>query len=175
MKTVTIVRHAKSSWDNTDWSDLERPLNKRGLVDAPFMANVISNLKDMPDVFYSSPAVRAYTTALEYAKSFNFEKENIIVDRGIYERGKKHIINLIKLTDNKLSDIIIFGHNPDITSLASYFSGEFFDNMPTCGTLCVDFDIDTWQQIEEKNGTIRFFEYPKKYPKKDRIEFSNIE
>lgn len=173
MKIITLVRHAKSSWDNPDWSDLERPLNKRGLADAPFLADKISKKKNKPEKIYSSPANRALTTAKEYAKAFDYKLDDIIVEKGIYDYGKRHIINIIKALDNEINDVMFFGHNPDITSLSSYFSGEFFDNVPTCGTLCVEFDCNNWEEVTNINGKIVFYEFPKKYSKKERSGFTD--
>ncbi len=171
MKILTLVRHAKSSWDNPDWSDMERPLNKRGLADAPFMGNIISEKLEKPDMIFSSPAVRAHTTAIEYASAFKMKKEVILIDEGIYNFGKRHIINVVKNLDNALNNVMFFGHNPDITSLSSYFSGEFFDNVPTCGTVSIEFDTDKWSDLVDINGKLLFFEYPKLYSKKERFSY----
>ena len=171
MKTIILVRHAKSSWDDPEWDDFERPLNKRGKMDAPFMAELISSKLEQPDIFLSSPAQRALTTALEYAKAFGINENSISLDKKIYELGKRYILDKIKNLDEDFDSVILFGHNPDITSLSTYFSGEFFDNVPTCGTLCVDIDVASWKEIEDRNGSIRFYEIPKKYPKKERQQY----
>jgi phosphohistidine phosphatase len=171
MKFLTLVRHAKSSWDNPDWSDLERPLNKRGIIDAPFMANIISGKTDRPDRIFSSPANRAISTAKEYAKAFGIKESEIKVDEGIYNFGKRHILNIVQYLDNDIKNVFFFGHNPDITSLSSYLSGEFFDNVPTCGTVALQYDIDNWKDLANDKGKMLFFEYPKLYSKKDRQNF----
>lgn len=160
-RIITLVRHAKSSWDNPEWSDLERPLNKRGNKDLPMMSQLIASKIEKPDLIYSSPAVRAITTAKAYAEAFGFEQDKIIVDKEIYERGSRYIIELIKNINPKWKSIMIFGHNPDMTSLASYFTGDYFQNVPTSGTVCVEFDIKSWAEIDTRNGKLIFFEYPK--------------
>lgn len=171
MKILTLVRHAKSSWDNPEWSDMERPLNKRGMADAPFMADVIAKKLEKPDIIFSSPAVRAHTTAVEFALKLKINKDDIIIDKDIYNYGKRHILNIIKELDNSLTKVMFFGHNPDITSLSSYFSGEFFDNVPTAGTVAIQFDTDKWSDLLEKNGKLLFFEFPKLHSKKDRFSY----
>lgn len=163
MKTVVLVRHAKSGWDNPEWSDFERPLNKRGLRDAPFMGYLFKEKKINPEIIFSSPANRASTTANYFVEALGIKEKEIKYDRNIYERGSKYIINLLKEVDKSVDSVLIFGHNPDITSLSSYFSGEYFDNVPTCGTVCIDFGIKSWDEIDKINGKLRFFEYPKKY------------
>jgi len=169
MKTIILVRHAKSSWDNPDWSDFERPLNKRGNRDAPFIADVMKSKEILPDYIISSPAIRAKSTAIIFAKVLNYEQENIKFDLGIYEKGVNYIKKIISALDDHVSTAIIFGHNPDMTSLASYFTGEYFDNVPTCGVVCIDFEIDTWAKITNENGKLRFFLFPKLYFQKENL------
>lgn len=167
MKTIILTRHAKSSWDNPDWTDFERPLNERGLRDAPFIADVVSKLVVKPDLIISSSAVRAATTSRIFAKQLNYDENTIRFDKGIFERGPKYIIKILSELDDKLNLVMLFGHNPDMTSLYSYFSGDYMDNIPTCGSFCVDLEVDSWKHISDENGTIRFYEYPKKYFKKE--------
>lgn len=163
MKNLILIRHAKSSWDNPDWSDFDRPLNKRGLRDAPFMANLLSKKGISPDLIISSTAKRASETAQFFCEAFNYNFDNLQKDLGIYERGSKYIINLLSKLDNKINTVFIIGHNPDITSMATYFSGEFFDNVPTCGIIGVKFNFDAWENITTKNGELMFSEFPRNY------------
>jgi|YNPMSStandDraft_1061717.scaffolds.fasta_scaffold00004_41 phosphohistidine phosphatase len=167
MKRIILVRHAKSSWENPDWSDFERPLNKRGLRDAPFMADIVAKKIEKPDLIISSPAVRAATTCKYFAKAFSYNEKDIIFDENIYSKGSRYIINLIFQLDSNFNSVMIFGHNPDITSLFAYFTGEYIDNIPTCGVFAVEFDIKSWKEIENNNGKLIFYEYPKKYFPKD--------
>ncbi|MFP4369869.1 MAG: SixA phosphatase family protein [Candidatus Kapaibacterium sp.] len=168
MKKLILVRHAKSSWENDDWTDFERPLNDRGNKDAPIMADAIKDKGINPGLIISSPANRAVTTAKTYAQVLGYPEEAIITDMGIYEKGPKYIISLLKKTERKYDTVMLFGHNPDITSLASYFSGNHFDNVPTCGIVGIEFKINNWDDVETENGELSFFEYPKKY--KERLE-----
>jgi phosphohistidine phosphatase len=162
MKTIILVRHAKSGWDNPDMTDFERTLSSRGMSDAPNMAKFISLKISPPDKVISSSAVRAFTTAKFFAKEMDYLEESIIQDIGIYERGTKHIFKLIAELDENVSSVIVFGHNPDITSLSTYLSGEYFESVPTCSVICIDFEIETWTDIHNENGKVRFYEYPKK-------------
>jgi len=162
MKKIILVRHAKSGWDNPDLQDFERPLNKRGKTDAPIMAQILEKYKVFPDLLISSPAVRALTTANIFAETINYPPKKILTDKGIYEKGARYIIKLIANLNNSVNTVVVFGHNPDMTSLASYFVGDYFDNVPTCGIVAIEKDVDDWSKIEDGNSKLLFYEYPKK-------------
>lgn len=162
MKTLLLIRHAKSGWENPELSDFDRPLSVRGLTDAPIMADRINKLLGKPDKIYSSSATRAKTTALFFADSFRIDADVIVFDKLFYDNYAKSVKKTISLLDNSINTVAFIGHNPDITSLATYFSGEYFENIPTCGVVCIDFDTDNWDRLLEMNGVIRFYEYPKK-------------
>ena len=162
MKTLIIVRHAKSDWSNTDLNDFERNLNAKGMQDAPKIAELIATKIDKVDKIISSPATRALTTAKIFAKAFNYNENNIEKDLGFYERGVKYIKKIL-ISQKKDDDvIIIFGHNPTATSLVTYFTGESISELPTCSVACIDFDTDNWLSIDQTNGKLRFFESPAK-------------
>ena len=167
MKTLLLVRHAKSSWDSPEQSDFERPLNKRGHRDAPFMGKIIKQLNILPELIVSSPAKRAITTATYYAEELGYPVQNIIQDEIIYANGPKEILKMINQIDDSLNCIMVFGHNPDLSTLFNYLSDNEYGSLPTCGTICIDFEIDSWSNVGETDGTMRFFEHPKKYFKKN--------
>lgn len=126
MKTLTLVRHAKSSWDNKDWADIERPLNEKGLLDAPLMADVIAKkLHPKPDLILSSNALRAFSTANIFAQALGYNEDSVVIENGIYDRGTKYIIKLLKTQPDELDSILLIGHNPEVTSIATYFLGEY--------------------------------------------------
>lgn len=163
MKRIILVRHAKSGWDNPNLSDFERPLNKKGHKQAEFMSKLFVSKEIKPDLIVSSDALRAITTANYFAKQLGVSFNDIQQENAIYERGFKFIINFAKELDNEIETIMIFGHNPDITSLASYYCGEYFDSMPTCSIICIDFNSGSWSDTDSKNGKINFIEYAEKY------------
>lgn len=165
MKTLYLVRHAKSSWDNAEeLSDRERPLNKRGKRDAPKMAVLLAERNIIPDVLVSSPAVRAYTTAQVFAQVFDLKTKDIQLEEDIYEHGTsvEKILQIVQQLDDKHTSAMVFGHNPTFTELANCYSGTLIENVPTCGVVCIEFNVPTWKEVSEKNGKIAFFEYPKK-------------
>jgi phosphohistidine phosphatase len=167
MKNITISRHAKSSWDNPNLTDFERTLNQRGTRDAEFISNLVAKMLPKPDLFFSSPAQRAFETSLYYAQAFGMSEKEIIYDKGIYDKGIRYIINTIQILSDAHQNILLIGHNPDLTAFCTAFSGQYFDNIPTSGVVSIDFDVNTWQEAMQKIGTLKFYEYPKKYFKKD--------
>jgi phosphohistidine phosphatase len=166
MKKLILVRHAKSGWTNPNHTDFERELSERGLNDASILSALLPSKITKPDIFFSSPAIRALHTAKIFAEKFDLSSEKIVLDDGIYSKGTKYIINLLKSVKNEVGSTILFGHNPDITSLASYLSGEYFENVPTCGIVVIEFESDRWDKIEDKNGKLVLFDYPKLYKNK---------
>ncbi len=163
MKTLLIVRHAKSNWNEPDVSDFDRPLNKRGNRDAPFMGKLIMEKAGKPDLIYSSPAERAITTARFFALAMDYDSKDISQQKVIYEHGANAILRMMGKTPDNNNLVMVVGHNPDITYLANYLCDGSLDSLPTCSVACIDFDFDKWDMIAEKPGKLRFFEYPKKY------------
>lgn len=163
MKRLYLIRHAKSSWKNSDLADVDRPLNKRGQRDAPFMGKLLKKeYKVKPDLILSSPAKRALKTAKIIAKEITCPKRKIVTKDSLYASGIPAMLNVIQYLDDSLDEVMLFGHNPDLTSLANYLSNQQVDNIPTCGIFCVDFDIQSWQDVEKGKGIFKFFDYPKK-------------
>ncbi len=164
MKTLILVRHAKSSWNDSNLDDIQRPLNKRGLRDAPFMGKLLKETGIRVDRFISSPANRALTTARNFAAAFGLhEKDDITIKDLIYHESSRSIMSFISTLDDDWDTVAMFGHNPDFTSLASLFTNEYFSNVPTCGIVCIDFNVDTWEDTGEALGTLRFFKFPKMF------------
>jgi len=163
MKTLYIVRHAKSSWDYPDLDDIDRPLNKRGKKNAPQMGKILASRGISPSAMISSPAKRAHTTAKKIASEINFKKSDITIDPKLYHGELGDMIQLIKSVNNDFESIMIFGHNPGFTSLANNLTGENIYNIPTCGIVAIEFDTDDWITIGSDSGKMLFFDYPKKF------------
>jgi phosphohistidine phosphatase len=166
MKTLYLTRHAKSSWDNPDLRDFERPLNNRGKRDAPFMGKLMKEKYRIPDLMISSPAVRAFVTAKTFAEEFDYPVDNIQTSQEIYDEGPTGILALINKIDKKYDTAMLFGHNPALTSLCNYLSNSNIDNIPTCAVVAIEFDYESWEYITHGSGRVKFFEYPKMYKKK---------
>lgn len=164
MKVVYFVRHAKSSWSDMSLKDFDRPLNKRGKRDAPFMAQKLKEFGVQPDAIISSPANRAITTARHFAAALDIKPKKIIQEEGIYEAWGQAVIKIIQALPNQLETILVFGHNPAFTMIANSFSGgRDIDNVPTCGIVKVEATIDHWNDFEGATGKVKDFYYPKQY------------
>jgi len=163
MKKLFLIRHAKSDWNNPNLSDIDRPLNKRGDRDAPFMANVLKKSNVIPELIYSSPAKRAFTTAKVFAKELGYDKNLIIINNSVYEAGIKDLEKIVQEIDADISNVLLFGHNMVITAFANHLGNKFIDNMPTCSIVGIEFDTNNWKNLERGSGNTFLFEYPKKY------------
>jgi phosphohistidine phosphatase len=165
MKNLILIRHAKSSWENPELEDHERPLNKRGLEDAPFMANILSNYGVKVDKLFSSTALRAKTTAEIFANQLNVPSEKIEYTEELYNASRRDILNFLKRLDDDLTNVCLVGHNPGLTDLAHFLLYDFDYELPTCAVVSIDLEIDKWSELKIGTGTLRFFEFPKKYKK----------
>lgn len=163
MKRLYLVRHAKSSWNRLELDDIDRPLNKRGKRDAPFMGQRLKQHDVCPDLIISSPAKRALKTAKIIAEEMGCPKKQIVIDDALYLQGISAIINLIQSIDDSHESVMLFGHNPDFTQLAEQLTDYQVDNIPTCGIFCIDFNVGFWQEVDEGKGLFTFFDYPKKH------------
>ena len=166
MKTLYVVRHAKSSWKDSSLADWERPLNKRGQRDAPLMGQRLAKRGIKPQAMVSSPATRAIKTAQAMAAEVGYPKKEIQIDDRLYVAGVKGIIKVIEDFDDDLETVMIFGHNPSFTELAGYLTGEHIVNLSTCAIYAMNFDIDSWREIDTDTGNRLFCDYPKKHQEK---------
>ena len=163
MKTLYLVRHAKSSWDDPYLDDFERPLNDRGKNDAPRMGKRLKEREIHPNLMLSSPAKRALSTARRMAKIFGYPKEAIRTDKKMYHASEEGILSVIKNLNDKHDSVMVFGHNPGLTEFANALSDadEVTANIPTCGIVAFLLAINSWKELSWKNGKLLFFDYPK--------------
>ena len=161
MKSVIIIRHAKSSWDNIGESDFDRPLNDRGKEDAPKMANRLLERKVSIDAFISSSAKRARKTAALFIKEFNGDKEDILLVPELYLAGPDAFYEAIAKAPSSAKTIALFGHNPGITEFANDLTDVRIDDMPTCAMFAVKADIKDWSEFRDAEKQYWFFDYPK--------------
>lgn len=163
MKTLFLIRHAKSSWDYPDLMDFERPLNKRGRTAAPFMAGIMKNHKFEPELILSSPASRAAVTALIFAEVLGYSSEQILYDARIYSNETDTLISLIESQSDNFNSILLAGHNPSISGTAEKLSGVLLGDLPTCAIVGIKFEIGKWSSVSKVPGEMFFHEYPKKF------------
>ncbi len=162
-KTLYLVRHAKSSWKDESLSDRERPLNKRGKRDAPFIGKYLRQKGEVAEVLISSPAKRTLSTAKLIAGELGLNKNDIVIANELYMAGISEFIKTIQHLIDLHKSVMIFGHNPGITEFANFVSNAGIDNIPTAGTVRIDFNINAWKEIENKKGKMNFFIFPKMF------------
>ncbi len=161
-KTLFLIRHAKSSWDNIGLDDFERPLNERGKNDAPKMAQRLVKKQVSIDAFVSSPAKRAKKTAEYFIKEFGRKEKEILFIPKLYHASVEAFYNTINEIDNKYNSVALFSHNPGITFFANELTESIeLDNMPTCSVFAVQTSIKSWKDFKEAKKVFWFFDYPK--------------
>ena len=168
MKTLILVRHAKSSWNNDAPTDFERPLNNRGMRDAPEMAARLVARGLLPDTVVSSSATRALVTARLLLNGLELNSRILHTTDSIYEAPVSALLETIGgLNDNDRTAMLI-GHNPGMSSAANHLCSEAALQMPTCAMACLDLDIKKWAEIYKDCATLRFYDYPKNQTKPTR-------
>jgi len=161
MKTLLLIRHAKSDWANTALDDFDRPLNERGKKDAPVMADRLKDKKIMIDAFITSPAKRAAKTAKVFAEKYAIKKEELIIKEELYLPAPDVFYSVIEKTDDTLTNIAVFSHNNGITDFANMLTETRIDNIPTCGVFAIKIESDSWKNFREAKKEFWFFDYPK--------------
>ena len=152
MKTIFLLRHAKSSWDDASLSDFERPLNERGLNTAPFMGEVIVRRGFVPAIIISSPASRAAKTAVLVKESAGINA-NILYDDRIYEASPNMLKQVVSEVEDAFDSALIVGHNPGMEGFIRYLSGQV-EPMPTAALAALKLKIDSWSDIDADCGKI---------------------
>lgn len=161
MKTLILVRHAKSSWDETGLSDSERPLNERGKKDAPEMAKRLRKKGLQIDRFVSSPAERAFRTARYFAKEFDVKKGDIQVEKTLYGALPSQFGQVVASLKDDDNMVMFFSHNPGITEYANTLTNVRTDNIPTCGVFAVQAEVESWKDFAKADKKFLFYDYPK--------------
>jgi phosphohistidine phosphatase len=164
LKTLYLVRHAKSSWSDPTLMDIERPLNDRGKRDAPFMSVKLKEIQPDVDLIISSPAKRALKTAKIFSETL-FGHRNVKTNEDLYHASADDILDVIKELDDEHNVVVLFGHNPGFTYLANHFSDNYIDNVPTCGIIGVQYEGQEWAKIDSNVCQLHHFSYPKLFKK----------
>ena len=170
IKTLFLLRHAKSSWNNPRLDDRERPLNRRGLRDAPLVGKFMAGLANLPELILSSPAHRAYETAKIVAAELDHDLAAIRIHDAIYEAHPADLLKIIRGIPPTVSSALLVGHNPGITSITNILAGSEIEKIPTCGFCLLRFEAETWPEISAQSGQLLNFEYPKKFRKNEADE-----
>lgn len=165
MKKLYLIRHAKSSWDNLAIDDFQRPLNGRGIKDAPRMGKRLKERSLTADLVLSSPAKRALDTCLIITKILGFSKEKINTDKRLYHASEEELLRIIRELKDHPNDeeenVLLFGHNPGLTNFANQLLNEHIQNIPTTGIVAASLSIKKWQEVDWGCGKLLFFDFPK--------------
>lgn len=163
MKTLYIIRHAKSSWADPITNDFDRGLNDRGKRDAPKMGKRLKEKEIHPDVIISSPAKRTLSTAKKISEAIKFEKSRINTESRLYHAHEDTILAVVQGINDKHEIAMLFGHNPGLTDFVNSISGEEIniDNIPTCGIVAFSLPVESWKDVTWKSARLAFFDYPK--------------
>lgn len=162
MKSLSILRHAKSSWDQPELNDFDRPLNRRGQKNATLMGHWLKHCRYIPELILTSPAVRACTTAqLVASVLYDDPSERIGKDSRIYEASVDDLLELLAEVNDQVGFLMIVGHNPGLTDLANHLGASPIDHMPTCSHCKIDWPVDQWKEAVSIRGQVKAFDRPR--------------
>lgn len=161
MKTLLLIRHAKSDWGNDGLSDFDRPLNDRGKKDAPVMAERLLKREVKPDLFISSPAKRAAKTASIFAETYGVAKKEIMLVDALYLPATDVFYNVLEKLDDQYNQVALFSHNNGITDFANELTNARIDNIPTCGIFAINIYLSHWKDFRTAEKSFWFFDSPK--------------
>lgn len=156
MKTLILVRHAKSDWPE-DTDDFDRPLAERGIENAHKMAAYLMQNGIHIDQFISSPALRALHTCEIFNETYHIE---ILTNRKLYNANENNFESVIYDLNDDLNSVAMFSHNNGISNFANMFSEQIF-SFPTCGVAGFSIDCDSWSEFENADKKLLFFYEPK--------------
>lgn len=159
MKRLFVLRHAKSSWEEADLTDFDRPLNDRGLKAAPLMGKLMRDRNFLPQIILSSPAKRARQTVELVQKAGHLDAE-LKFDKRIYEADPRTLAKIVSELDDGLETALLVGHNPGIEGLVRFLTGSTV-SMPTAALAVIDLDIDGWRETGEGRGSLSEIIRPK--------------
>jgi phosphohistidine phosphatase len=163
VKDVCFVRHAKSSWDHPGLRDYDRPLEARGLRDAPAMASRMRDMNLVADYIITSGANRALTTARFFQKEFNLPEARFVIQDRLYEAAMETVFDVLRTAPDDARYVYVFGHNPTFTWVANSLAGVHIDNVPTCGVVHAQMITHTWKKFKPEHAGFIGFHYPKQY------------
>ena len=161
MKTLYIVRHAKSSWEYSGIEDIDRPLKKRGIKDAHLMSKFLAKEVKRPDVFVSSSANRALHTSIIFCDNFEYPLSNLQIKKQLYSFSDGYLVKTVNALDDGFNSAIIFSHDHGINSFVNKFGNKPISHVTTCGVIGIQFEEKHWKNI--KKGKTFMIDFPKNH------------
>jgi len=160
MKTLTLIRHAKSSWKHADLADRDRSLNKRGKQDRYLMGQRLREMNIRPDRIFSSPAARAIKTANIISDLLDYPRDQIVIEEAIYMQGIDALLDLIRNFSDQWQCVLLIGHNPELTALTNDLTDAHIANIPTCGVASITLTTERWRETENHLCILTHFDTP---------------
>jgi phosphohistidine phosphatase len=161
-KKLYVVRHAKSDWSHEGLSDFDRPLNERGMRNAPFMADQFAEAGHTVDFLLTSPANRAITTAGYFKRRLGLSESQWDTNRKIYEASTERLLEILQHLDDRYDRVMLVGHNPGLSSLVQVLTGSWVV-MSTCSIAEIEIPYDSWSMLSADTCNLLSFDFPKRY------------
>jgi phosphohistidine phosphatase len=158
MKTLILVRHAKASHDPEWETDWERPITESGMERAKKVAERLKHKQILPGKIISSQAFRALNTAMIFAMNLDYPTAGIEINLNLYGNRARDILEMLKNQEDKFNSLMIFGHNPSISDLCNLLTGADGSDFSTSAAGCIKFQINSWKDLDEKSGKLKFIE-----------------
>lgn len=165
MKTLLLLRHAKSDWDDASLRDFDRPLAARGERDAPRIGKALRKSGPLPDLIVSSPAARAKATIKAVVKAAKLEAE-VRFDETVYGASPPELMRLIRQSPDGVSCVLLVGHNPGFEDLVGRLSGSH-ERMPTAALACIEFQSEHWEDVSDGEGKLAWLLTPRQLDKSE--------
>ena len=159
-RTLYIIRHAQASKESFFPGDFFRTLDKSGYKESEEMASWFASEETIPELLISSTAIRAFSTALVFAKHLHYATEKILLKEAVYDASLHNLYRVLSETEDKFKSIAIFGHNPGFTDLLNDLCGFSIDNIPTTGIASVSLQNKSWSKISSGEGKLNYVEFP---------------
>jgi len=161
VKKLTLVRHAKSSWNHPGLSDFERPLNKRGQGDLPGLVERLKQSLPEPDRLIFSGARRTLETSRPLADAWGLDKSRYLERREAYEASVNSLLLLLQEQPNSCENLVLVGHNPGMAGLLAFLTATAPRHYPTAAFAHLELAITSWQDLEEGCSELKVFDFPK--------------
>jgi len=159
MKTLLLLRHAKSSWEDADLKDFDRPLNERGLKTAPLIGRELKRRKLQPELILSSPAKRARQTTELVIQAAKL-KAKVQFDERIYEASARRLFEIVAAIKPSVNLALLVGHNPGFEELTKVLTSQN-TRLRTASLVCIELNLEKWGSVRPGVGELKWIVDPK--------------
>ncbi len=159
-KKLFLIRHGRTAERAVDMKDIDRPLTLEGIQNASKMGRFFLLNNMSPDSIMCSTAIRAKTTAELMAEQMNYDTSKIYVNDKIYEASARTLLQIVNSIKEEFGTVFLIGHNPSISFLSEYITGEEIGDVTSCGVIKIKFKDKSWAEIDSGNGEFEDYYYP---------------